>query len=194
MTKQSRKHFKTLERVYCYLNAIDGKTDECRMFYPPPAEKQELKIALINLSREHFVMVDINPISTVGEVMRKVAVSLGIKFFGDFGLFVKYSAIPKLLDPDEKIYDVLNNIQSDESEKVVGGEDGFFSTIKEGFSLVKKWGEEMMFGKKSKLVIKKYLFFPPHLESQAYKEDPVRFNLILEQAFYGVYSESILLT
>lgn len=52
----------------------------------------------------------------------------------------------------------------------------------------------MMFGKKSKLVIKKYLFFPTHLESQAYKEDSVRYNLLIEQAFYGVYSETIILT
>lgn len=111
--------------------------------------------------------------------MRKAAISIGIKFFGDFGLFVKYSGIPKLLDSDEKIYDVLNNIKSDESDRGGEQDDGFFSTIVEGFSMVKKWGEEVLFGKKSKLVIKKYLFFTPHLESQANKEDPVRFGLLI---------------
>lgn len=67
---------------------------------------------------EHHVTVDVNTYSSVGEVLRKTAIKIGIKFFGDFGLFVKYSGISKLLDPDEMICDVLNNIQQEEIEKI----------------------------------------------------------------------------
>lgn len=57
--------------------------------------------------------VEINQYSSVGEVLRKVARTIGIKFFGDFGLYVKYSGIPRLLDADEMMCDVLNNIQQE---------------------------------------------------------------------------------
>lgn len=129
------------------------------------------------MMKEHSISVNINRFSTVGEVLRKVAINIGIKFFGDFGLFVKYSGIPRLLDTDEMIFDVLNNIQQEEVEKNEG--EGFLNTLKEGMGWIKNWGEELFYGKKSKLVIKKYLFFPQDLEAQAYKEDPVRYSLIL---------------
>lgn len=63
--------------------------------------------------KENTITIQVGPLSTVGEIMRKIALAINIKFFGDFGLFVKYSGIPKLLDTDERIYDVLNNIKLD---------------------------------------------------------------------------------
>jgi hypothetical protein len=43
------KYFNTISKIYPFLNAEEGKTDESRMYYPPQKETTELKIAFINL-------------------------------------------------------------------------------------------------------------------------------------------------
>lgn len=63
------------------------------------------------MTKDNSVLVEVSNYSSVGEVMRRLALKIGIQYFGDFGLFVKYSGVPRLLDEDELICDVLSNIQ-----------------------------------------------------------------------------------
>ena len=106
-----KKYFNSISRVYSYLDAYEGKTDISRMFYQPKKAQMEVRVAFINLTKNHAFLVEVNSTTTVAEVMRKVGLSAGIKFFGDFGLFVKYSGVPRLLDADEYIFHVVANIQ-----------------------------------------------------------------------------------
>jgi hypothetical protein len=68
----------------------------------------------------------------------------------DFGLFIDYQCVPRLLDRDEKIYDILTDISYDFAENKKSEDTSFWQNI------LKK-GEDF-FSKKSKIYLKKYLF------------------------------------
>lgn len=73
----------------------------------------------------------------------------------DFGLFLEYQNVPRYLDPDEILLEILEeaNYELDSPEK-------FQESM---WKKWKKWGEEMIGSKKSRLFIKKYLFVEDQL-------------------------------
>lgn len=70
-------------------------------------------------------------------------------------------------------------------------EKGFFWG---GISNLKKWGEEALQGKKSAIYIRKYFFFPHHMELQSCHENPQRYMLIIEQILYDIQKGHIKLS
>lgn len=80
--------------------------------------------------------------------------SFNIISLRDFGLFLEYQGIPRLLDRDEKLFEVLSDIGYEFIEKETKEEGGFWKKV----TNLKKWGEEMISGKKSRVYLRKYLF------------------------------------
>ena len=56
------------------------------------------------------IPIGISKNTTVQEVIEDVAVFCRVNTLRDFGLFLDYQGLPRLLDRDEKIYDVLCDI------------------------------------------------------------------------------------
>lgn len=74
----------------------------------------------------------------------------------DFGLFVDYQGFPRLLDRDERLLQILHDVQYEFAEANDKGE----STLRSKFNSIKKWGEEILHGKPSKVYLRKYLYMP----------------------------------
>ena len=59
---------------------------------------------------------------------------------------------------------------------------------------MKKWGEEMIAGRKSKLYLRKYLFAEEELELKACQTNPPRYTLLVEEVFYRFKHEILILS
>ena len=77
-----------------------------------------------------------------------IAKEFNIHCIDDFGLFLDYSGLPRLLDPDENICEVMLQVEAD-VEEMAG--DGLLDKLQ-------KWGTDIFHGKKSKIYLRKYLF------------------------------------
>ena len=121
----------------------------------PKEENREfkIKVSMIAVREEKFLQVNISQNTTVQEVIEDIAVSYRVNTMRDFGLFLDYQGFPRLLDRDEKVYDVLIDIGHEFVESKAN-ENGFWKKM----TNIKRWGEEIITGKKSQLYMKKYLF------------------------------------
>ncbi len=64
----------------------------------------------MSLKEEDYISINISKNTTINEVLQEIAVSFKINSLRDFGLFLDYQDIPRLLDRDEKLKQVLDDI------------------------------------------------------------------------------------
>lgn len=142
---------------------------------------------LLSLKENDFIQININKFTTVQEIVEEIAVCYKIDTLRDFGLFIDYQSFPRLLDRDEKMFDILTDISYEFAENKKEEDTSFWKNI------LKK-GEDLFSSKKSKIYLRKYLFVEEALEIKACRENPQRYSLIVEEIFYRYKSETLILS
>lgn len=71
----------------------------------------------MSLRDDEKTYVWINHNTTVHEVIEEIATAYNLDSLRDFGLFVCYMNFPRLIDRDEKLWDIIQSSESEYDEK-----------------------------------------------------------------------------
>lgn len=63
------------------------------------------------MKEDEVIHILISKTSTVQEVLEYIAASYQIETMRDFGLFLEYQSVPRLIDRDEQLWEVLTHVE-----------------------------------------------------------------------------------
>lgn len=96
-----------LERRLAWLDCKMGRIDYSVMPKEENIKLTKVNIHMMSLHEDDYQAVYIHKHTTVQEVIEELSVAFKIKSLRDFGLFLDYQGIPRLLDRDEKLLSIL---------------------------------------------------------------------------------------